>query len=351
MQIEIRKKEQSAKFEAEPGEPLLYAGLRAGVPLPYECATGTCGTCKGRLREGDIDHGWGNAPGRDKLKPARGEFLMCQATAGSACTIDIPGTVQRFRDDDITPDHYVVSLQGWEEPARDIRSFFAILPAPVRFHAGQFFVLEAPGLPGFRAYSMVNHASATDRLEFVIKRMHGGGFSEWAFRQNGRIEGVRAFGPLGRATFHPDESRDLFLVCGGSGIAGLLSILEHAHASGHLRTHRATLFFGVRTTRDLFFVDRLRTLRAEHPQNLSATVVLSDEDEGAVTGQSALQGLDWTTGLVHEAALSALTAADRPLDNLLVYLAGPPPMVDSAIRSLIIDAEVPPGSIRYDKFS
>lgn len=351
MRIEIRKKEQAAGFEAEPGEQLLYAGLRAGVPLPYECATGTCGTCKGRLREGDIDHGWEDAPGRARLKPTRGEFLMCQATAGSECSIDIPGRLQGFRDDDITPAHHLVTLQGWEEPCRDIRGFHAEFPVPVRFHAGQYFVLQAPGLAGYRAYSMVNHASETTRLEFVIKRMHGGGFSEWAFRQDGSIEGVRVFGPLGRATFHPDESRELFLVCGGSGIAGLLSILEHAHASGHLQQHRATLFFGVRTTRDLFFVDRLRALRDRHPENLSVTIVLSDEEEPAVAGQRAGQELDWATGLVHEVAISALSAADGPTDNLLVYLAGPPPMVDSAIRSLIIDTGIPPGSIRYDKFS
>ncbi len=351
MLIETSNKRQSAGFEAEPGEKLLYAGLRAGVPLPYECATGTCGTCRGRLREGDIDQGWEDAPGRSRLKPERGDFLMCQATARSGCRIGIPGEMQGFRDDDITPGHHTVTLRHWREPARDIRCFLAEFPAPVTFHAGQYFVLEAPDLPGCRAYSMVNYAAETKSLEFVIKRLHGGGFSEWAFTRNDAVPGVRAFGPLGRATFHPDESRELFLIGGGSGIAGLLSILNHAHESGHLKKHRARLFFGVRTIRDLFFADRLRALRAEHPESLSVTVVFSHEDEDAMMEQPLSPELDRATGFVHEAAISALRTEAGPPDNLMAYLAGPPPMVDSAIRSLIIEAGLPPGSIRYDKFS
>lgn len=351
MLIEVGNKRQSADFEAEPGEKLLYAGLRAGVPLPYECGTGTCGTCRGRLREGDIEQGWEEAPGRGRLKPERGDFLMCQATARSGCRIGIPGEIQGFRDDDITPGHHVVTLRDWSDEARDIRCFLADFPTPVSFHAGQFFVLEVPGLPGFRAYSMVNYAAETKSLEFVIKRMTGGGFSEWAFTREGTIEGVRAFGPLGRATFHPDESRELFLVGGGSGIAGLMSILDHAHESGHLRKHRARLFFGVRTVRDLFFADRLRALKAEHPDCLSVTVVFSHEDEDAVMEQSLPEELNWATGFVHEAAISALQAEEGLPDNLMAYLAGPPPMVDSAIHSLIVEAGLSPGSIRYDKFS
>ena len=38
MLIEIEKKSQTYRFEAAEGEKILYAGLRAGVPLPFECA-------------------------------------------------------------------------------------------------------------------------------------------------------------------------------------------------------------------------------------------------------------------------------------------------------------------------
>jgi toluene monooxygenase electron transfer component len=38
-------------------------------------------------------------------------------------------------------------------------------------------------------------------------------------------------------------------------------------------------------------------------------------------------------------------------DGVLAYLAGPPQMVDAAMRLLVLQGKVPPARIRYDKFS
>ena len=74
------------------GEKILFAGLRARVDLPYECGTGTCGTCKARLVDGRLDDGWPEAPGRKYLKGA-GEFLMCQCAAPSDVTAEVASFV------------------------------------------------------------------------------------------------------------------------------------------------------------------------------------------------------------------------------------------------------------------
>ncbi len=52
--------------------------------------------------------------------------------------------------------------------------------------------------------------------------------SEWFF--GGPIAGARVdlFGPLGAATFHPDLGKNLLCIAGGSGIAGMMSILSRA---------------------------------------------------------------------------------------------------------------------------
>jgi Na+-transporting NADH:ubiquinone oxidoreductase subunit NqrF len=52
--VEARSKVSTCSFHAEPQEPLLYAALRAGVAIPYECGTGTCGTCKARRLAGVV---------------------------------------------------------------------------------------------------------------------------------------------------------------------------------------------------------------------------------------------------------------------------------------------------------
>ena len=68
------------------------AGLAAGINLPYECGSGTCGTCKARLIEGEIDDRWPEAAGRKYLKQP-GEFLMCQCVARSDCTVEVANFV------------------------------------------------------------------------------------------------------------------------------------------------------------------------------------------------------------------------------------------------------------------
>src|ERR1700738_2198900 len=91
--IEARSKAASAAFGAEPRELLLYAALRAGVAVPYECATGTCGTCKARRVAGVIVRDWPQAPGNSYLRPDRDEVLLCQARAPGECSFETPDSV------------------------------------------------------------------------------------------------------------------------------------------------------------------------------------------------------------------------------------------------------------------
>src|SRR5215472_12822402 len=91
--VEARSKLASASFHAEPQEPLLYAALRAGVAIPYECGTGTCGTCKARRLAGVVVADWADAPGKAFLRAERDEMLLCQNRALSDASFEIPGSV------------------------------------------------------------------------------------------------------------------------------------------------------------------------------------------------------------------------------------------------------------------
>ncbi len=44
-------------FIAEEGETILEAARRNGHQLPYGCADGACGMCKGYVLQGTVDHG------------------------------------------------------------------------------------------------------------------------------------------------------------------------------------------------------------------------------------------------------------------------------------------------------
>ena len=90
MKISVQSKSGELAFDCDARESILHAGLRQGLNLPYECATGTCGTCRARLMSGDVDVRWKEAPGGARLKPEKGDILMCQTRARSDCVLRVP---------------------------------------------------------------------------------------------------------------------------------------------------------------------------------------------------------------------------------------------------------------------
>lgn len=337
MRVQVNARNRAYHFDAAPGEKILYAGLRAQAGLPYECATGTCGTCKAKLVDGKIADGWPGAPGRKYLKPDAGEFLMCQCSAEGDVSIEVasfiypaePGTTR------------VMSRAGAVSEVRalthDVCAFDVELEAPCEFDAGQFMAVGAPGVEGMRGYSMVNYGVPARRLSFVAKKKPGGGFSEWLFSGAARGARLNMVGPLGKATFQPTLAKNILCIAGGSGIAGMMSILARAKAADYFSRHKVHVFFGVRTMRDVFFLDEL----AAYPQ-AEVTIALSEEDPPAKTK------LRFERGMVHEVAKRAMAGKYQ---NVRAYLAGPPPAVDAAIRVLLLDARLTTDNIRYDKFS
>ncbi len=347
MTITIQTKSGKFEVEAMPGEPVLHAGLRAGISLPYECATGTCGTCRARVMTGDVNSGWPEAPGAARLKREKGDVLMCQARAEGDCLLRVPAETPRLNGVADLPRQHRGVIDTIACLTPDVMHIeIAILDA-VTFEAGQFMVLTTQCVTGGRAYSMVTYAPELDRLSFVIKRKPGGAFSDWLFERSVIGAELNLFGPLGQATFRPDEDLDLLCITGGSGIAGIMSILEHAVAVDYFKTRRGRLFFGVRTLADGFYLHQLAALVDQSDGALEVTLALSDEAASSPTHPTFPQ-LRLAEGFVHEAASHLI---DGSCDDTIGFVAGPPPMVDGAIRTLITKAGLPPGRIRYDKFS
>lgn len=347
MRIHVNARNCGFQFEAAPGEKILYAGLRAGIDLPYECATGTCGTCKARLIEGRLREGWPQAPGRRYLKPQSNEHLMCQSVAESDLTLEVASFVSPAEPGASLPDAARGVLRSPRLLTHDVMAFAVECDRTCDFEAGQFMVLAAPGVEGYRAYSMTNYERGARRLEFVAKRKPGGGFSEWLFGAAREGAPLAVFGPLGKATFEPTVSRNLLFIAGGSGIAGMLSILRCAAQARYFERHEGWLFFGVRTMRDAFYLEELAALQARCAGKLAVTVALSDEPVPE-TARHAHPSFAFEHGLVHEVAKRAMAGRYR---NVRAYVAGPPPAVDAALRMLLLDAKLTTDNIRYDKFS
>lgn len=346
MQITVETKSGPFEFECEPQQTLLYAGLQHGLTLPYECATGTCGTCRARVVAGAVAVDWEEAPGFARLNRAKGDILMCQARPLENCRLRVPAQVLPQPERHAVPLLRSGKILSVRRLTPDVIHFDVTLAEPMSFDAGQFVVLQVPGLTGTRAYSMVNYQSDCSRIELVVKRKPGGGFGNWIFDQEVVGHDVEIFGPLGRATFHPEEDRNLLMVAGGSGIAGLMSILARATAEDYFRNHQGFVFFGVRALPDGFYLDELSQFVAQSHGHLDVTLALSHETSNDAQ-HPAYPGIQLATGWVHEVMAGAMKGR---YSETAAFIAGPPPMVDGAIRLLITDGGLSSSMIRYDKF-
>jgi ferredoxin len=205
----VRLQPEGRSFQSAPGQTLLAAALSAGIDLPYECASGSCGSCRARLLEGEVSALWSAATGlseRDKRKGDR--ILCCQSVAQGDCVIQMqPGSsvvpvpptrlqasVRSLRA--LNDDVLHVVLQAELEPDR-----------AVHFLPGQFMLFDWPGAVGRRAYSMANLSNTEGQLDFLIKRKPGGLASAHLFEKLKCGDALQLEGPYGRAWLREDSER------------------------------------------------------------------------------------------------------------------------------------------------
>ncbi|MDQ6738366.1 MAG: 2Fe-2S iron-sulfur cluster-binding protein [Gemmatimonadota bacterium] len=345
MKIQLNARNRAHHFEAGVADKILHAGLSRGITLPYECGSGTCGTCKARLLSGEISDAWPEAPGRKYLKNPD-EFLMCQCAARSDISVEVSSFVQDIDPTVCMPTAVKGRIRDATLLTHDVMQLHIDLELPIEFDAGQFVLVEVAGVPGSRGWSMVNFDRAASTLRFVVKRKPGGALSDRLFSNPTAGIEVGVFGPLGSATFHPSLASNILCIAGGSGIAGMMSILERAAAENYFADHDGDVFFGVRSMKDAFFLDEFSRLRERCGERLNVTIALS-EDRASASAQIDSPLLSFDTGFVHEVAGRRMQGR---LQGLRAYLAGPPAAVDASVRMLLM-SRVSTSNIRYDKFS
>ena len=153
-------------------------------------------------------------------------------------------------------------------------------PPEVRFKAGQFISFDVPdartGRTVTRPYSIASSPSVSRTISVLFNLVPHGPGSGYLF---GLREGDRTnfTGPAGNFYLRDDPTRDLLFVATGTGIAPIRSmLLANAERSQPSRT---TLFWGLRSQRDLYYEDELSRLNREWPGS-SHTITLSRPEPG-----------------------------------------------------------------------
>ena len=330
---EIRIVDTEYAYACAEGDTLLRAALRAGLGLRYECNTGSCGSCKVGLIEGDVKDLYPGAPGIGMRDRERGRCLACQSVPLGDCVL-------RARvEGDFVPVHrpkrMPARLETVRDITRDIREFGFRAEGQAAFLAGQFAMVAFDDGPS-RAYSMSNTSNPEGRWNFMVRRTPDGRMSRALFEMEvgGAIE-IDA--PYGHAYLREDVSRDIVCIAGGSGIAPMASIIDAAAQAGGPATW---FFYGGRGPDDVPRVADLLGI-VEPRQQLQWHPVISVP--------ALAEGTDWTgeVGFVHELLPKKLP---RPLPEYEYYVAGPPPMVRATLQLLAKLGGVPPSQVHADCF-
>ena len=172
MAYRIQEDRLGAAFDCAADDAVLRAGLRAGLPLAYECNAGGCGTCKFELLEGEIADLWPAAPGLSERDRGRRRHLACQSRPTSDCRIRMIGRGEA--DAPPLPARLDATLEAVADLTHDMREFRFRTARPASFLPGQYALLSLPGLASMRAYSMSNVANEAGEWHFIVRRVRGG---------------------------------------------------------------------------------------------------------------------------------------------------------------------------------
>lgn len=332
MNYRVQVRPSGREFTVEEGESVLDAALRQGIAFPYGCRNGACGSCRGKVLDGDFAYPDGLPPALTQKEADQGLAVFCQARAVSDLTIEVDAmsTVQGIRVRTLP-----ARVARKERLAHDVIGLYLKLPEGQRlqFLAGQYIdILLKDGRR--RAFSLANPPFADEYLELHVRQVPGGEFSHYAFHDMHEKALLRIRGPLGSFFLRESSQRPLLFIAGGTGFAPVKGIIEYALAR---RIQRPIyLFWGVRARRDLYMHELATQWATEHAHVHYLPVLSEPESEDQWSGR---------TGWVHEAVLAQFPDP-APYD---VYASGPPVMVH-AVRDSLLARGFDPSRMFSDAF-
>jgi propane monooxygenase reductase subunit len=327
------------QMEVEEGETILDAAFRQGIALMHGCKEGQCSTCKSILLDGDVEMERYSTFALPDFEKDEGYILLCKAVPYSDMTVELLQYDEEALKVTVPIKTYQTVVSEMETLTHDIRRIVLKLVEPdkIVFHAGQFMDVYIPGTDVYRSYSMGNPPNQSDRLEFMIKTFKGARFSTVLDEQLKVGDAIEVRGPFGNCIRREENQGDIFLIGGGSGMAPLWAILNDIVEKGVQRN--VTLFYGARTKRDLFYLDKFAEIAKRNPGFRFIPALsepLPDDNWNGETG--------FITKVV-ESYLDPVSAAK----DLEVFLCGPAPMIDATIPLLKVNG-VSVDRIFFDKF-
>jgi len=335
MSFQITIKPSDHSYVCADGDTVLSAAMAADLMLPYGCRNGACGTCKGRILDGEVDYGAYQPSTLTDADKSAGLALFCCAKPRTDLVIEVR---EVRRAGDIRIRKLPCRVESIEKPCADVAIVRIKLPANERlqFLAGQYIdLLLKDGRR--RSFSLATAPHDDALLELHIRHVAGGVFTEQLFNDYRGREILRFEGPLGAFYLREDSDKPIIFVAGGTGFAPIKGVIEHALHHHIDQSRPMVLYWGVRAKRDLYLPELPG--QWQKSANFTFIPVLSDPaPDDAWPGR---------TGFVHQAVLDDF--AD--LSGYQVYACGGPAMIDAARKSFVATRGLPPEEFFADSFT
>ncbi|HTD89340.1 MAG TPA: CDP-6-deoxy-delta-3,4-glucoseen reductase [Burkholderiales bacterium] len=332
MPCQVTIKPSNHVFGVSGDETILDGALREGFNIAYGCRNGACGSCKGKVLQGDVDYGTYQESALSDIDRKNGYALFCQAKPLSDVVIECR-EISAIKDIQVRT--LPCRVQKLEQLAPDVMMIHLRLPASERlqFLAGQYIdILTKNGLR--RSLSLAN-APHDDAVLQLHLRNYGGPFSQYVFETLREKDILRFEGPLGTFFLREDSDKPLILLASGTGFAPIKAIVEHVI---HKKIgHPMSLYWGCRVRSDLYLNDLAEKWARDY--GIRYVPVLSE----------AKPADNWSgrTGFVHHAVME-----DFPdMSGHQVYACGAPIVIESAQRDFVAQCKLPPDELFNDAFT
>lgn len=216
--------------------------------------------------------------------------------------------------------------------ARIVR--IGVAPHAFTYLPGQAVFVGTPGRGKPRPYSIASspeETAAGGYIELLVGVDANGRPGAHLVLEPG--ETVEVDGPIGRFTFPPaPQERRFLFIAGGTGIAPLRAMLQHALNVEH---DSIGLLYSARTASEFAYEEELNTLARDGRIEFRQTVTRDEPVEGWGGGRGRFDRTSLES-LVHGAAT-------------LSFVCGPPALV-AEMPKILVDLGVPGEKVRIEEF-
>ncbi|HET6371190.1 MAG TPA: FAD-binding oxidoreductase, partial [Nitrospiria bacterium] len=182
-----------------------------------------------------------------------------------------------------------------------------------------------------RPYSIASSPEEKEIIQLCFNLVRGGpGSTYLSSLKTG--EEISFFYPMGYFLLNETSTRDILFVATGTGIAPLRSMIHHLFNVGNDR--KMTLYWGLRSERDLYYQEEFLGLAENHPSFRFVTTL-----------SKPTEGWSGARGRVTHHLEEKIDGVDR----LEAYLCGNGEMIRE-VRQILVGKGMDRKTIHYEKF-